>query len=125
MTKKTFWEIIKTTYSTDLIEYKKNLSLELGILSVEDCLSFAKFMDKFAQELNTYKLWAVADLYYFGKFNHKCNDAAFGDWRTWIVLCGEQTFRTALHSPDDLLDTIIAHPNPCLLYTSPSPRDQA
>lgn len=97
MTETEFWKLIESTRADEPDAHANRLSAQLAKREAQAILAFGKHWDGFHNAAYTWPLWGAAYL-----INGGCSDDGFIDFRSWLILQGESTYREALASPDSL-----------------------
>ena len=103
MNEDVFWEIIaksksQTTTVGEQIEY---LSNELGRYAAPQIKRFQKIVEDKLAELNHWDVWALAYLAQDG-----CSDDAFLEFRAWLILQGQEIFRTSINNIREVMKSV-------------------
>ncbi len=103
MTEDVFWEMIakSKTDATSVAEQIENLTTELENFSAPQIKRFQKMVEDKLMELNHWDVWALAFLAQDG-----CSDDAFLDFRAWLILQGQEIFRTSLNNIREVINSV-------------------
>jgi hypothetical protein len=99
MTEPEFWTMIASTQRSDPEEHVERLEAKLAKLPVPEILSFGNHWHTLHNAAYSWPLWGAAYL-----INGGCSDDGFIDFRSWLLLKGEATFKAALADPDSLAE---------------------
>jgi hypothetical protein len=97
MTEAEFWKWIKAAKGDDADETVEQLIDSLAESSVEQVLAFGHWWEALRNRAYQWPLWGAAYL-----MNGGCSDDGFMDFRSWLILQGEQVYAAALADPDSL-----------------------
>lgn len=115
MTETEFWKLIESTRADDSETHAERLTARLAKRDVKEILAFGHLWERFHDDAKTWALWGAAYL-----INGGCSDDGFTDFRSWLILQGESTYREALASPDSLANIQIeADEANCECYPAP------
>ncbi len=103
MTEDVFWEMIakSKTDTTSVAEQIENLTSELETFAAPQIKRFQKILDEKLIELNHWDVWALAFLAQDG-----CSDDAFLEFRAWLLLQGQEIFRTSLNNIREVMESV-------------------
>ena len=96
-----FWSLIQEVHSEVPYDWEKKealLTQRLQGLSTERLRGYGHHWDAAMKEAYDWRLWAAAYVIHGG-----CSDDGFSDFRSTIIMLGEETFRRAMRDPDSLL----------------------
>jgi hypothetical protein len=99
MTLDEFWDLIESTRVPDAPEHAARLIAALGARPVDDILAFGHQFGAFHVAAYRWDLWGAAYL-----INGGCGNDSFMDFRTGLILRGQQVYEAALTNPDSLAD---------------------
>lgn len=94
-----FWQIIENSLDTaeTLDNQEENLIQELLALTAEDIIGFKLRTTFYLYESYSSEMWCAASV-----MNEGCSDDGFHFFRNWLISQGQDFFKTAMHSPDNL-----------------------
>ena len=96
-----FWSLVEEIHSEAPYDWEKKealLTKRLQGLSTERLRGYGHHWDAAMKEAYDWGLWAAAYVIHGG-----CSDDSFSDFRSTIIMLGQETFRRALRDPDSLL----------------------
>ena len=121
MTEAEFWELIEKTKRSDPDEHVERLIARLVKLPVAEILHFGHWWQESNTAAYVWNLWGAAYL-----INGGCSDDGFTDFRSWLLLKGENIYRAALTDPDSLARLRFeADEASCECYPAPEAYSQA
>ncbi len=97
----TFWRLIEQTRpaDNDCDRHCEATTAALAKMEPEEILWFGHIFDEHHAEAYRADLWSV--IY---EIDGGCSDDGFMDFRAWLVMQGEDVFRTAMAAPDYLCE---------------------
>lgn len=115
MTETDFWALIESTRADDADTHAERLTARLAKRDPKEILAFGHLWERLRDDAYTWPLWGAAYL-----INGGCSDDGFTDFRSWLILQGEATYREALASPDSLANLQIEDDEAsCECYIAP------
>lgn len=101
----TFWELVASAVRADPIEHAAAIEAALRDRKWFEVVSFQSRFDEAARTANTPDVRAAALL-----VNGSADEAAFRDFRAWLVARGKPTYLRGIENPESLADVLTGDP---------------